>query len=183
MTVPSARKLAPLLGVSHTRINDLVRERKITRGPAGFDLDQVRDELSRNLDPAQPKRVIVAPPRIQPRFSAPPRRIEESEPQEPSANEEFAKARAYHEKIKAKGSELDLKKKMRELLPAVEVEEGWSKITAAIRSRMLLMPDKLAPKVAVVDDAIECRSIIWDEVTAVMSALAQTTFRPEEDAA
>lgn len=180
MIVSSARKLAPLLGVSHTRINDLVRSGRITRTAAGFDLDQVRDELTRNLDPAQPKRVIVAPPRVQPRVQMPPRRIEESGPQEPNPNEEFAKARAAHEKIRAKDRELDLRKKLGQLLPAEEVEDGWSKIIAAIRSRMLLLPDKLAPKVAVVSDVIECRAVIWDEVVSALAALSATTFEAED---
>ena len=57
MIVPSIRKLAPLVGISHVMLSRHYARGKFREEPGGgFDVDKVKAALARTADPAQPPR-------------------------------------------------------------------------------------------------------------------------------
>jgi len=59
------------------------------------------------------------------------------------------------------------------LVEIEDVERVWGSIVSAAQARMLLLPDKLAPKVAPVTDVLECRAIIDREIKSALTYLIE----------
>ena len=72
---------------------------------------------------------------------------------------------------------MELRKRRGELLEKQEAEDKWSKLLTAFRNRMGIIPDNLAPRVAVLDDVLECRILIEREVRQVLTALSE--YQPD----
>ena len=165
MTVPSIRALAQILGISHTMLNRHLKDAKFhAEAGGGFDPAKVKAALKRNSDLEQPS---------QAKCTRPSRLMAEPEEPEDSVHAEYNRARAYREKLRAKREEIDLKARMGELLEAAEVEKTWSQVITSVRSRFLLLPDKLAPRAAAVSDVLECRAMLDREVRQVLTALSE----------
>jgi chromatin segregation and condensation protein Rec8/ScpA/Scc1 (kleisin family) len=161
-------ELARLLGISRQRVNELARMGKISRRPDGlWDAGRVRSELGRTLDNQQQKRARVQPD--------PPARDGGAEdmPSARNAHEMFNRARAVKEIALAKEKELELRRRQGELLEAADVETAWAKALASFKSRLLLLADKLAPKMAACPDVLQCRALIDREVRDALSALSE----------
>lgn len=54
-----------------------------------------------------------------------------------------------------------------------EVEAEWSAIVSAARNRLLLLPDKVAPRVAAISDVLECRAIVEYEIREALTTLSE----------
>jgi len=173
--VASIRALAPILGMSHTALNGHLKRGKFAAEPGGgFDPDKVRAALKRNADLEQPSQAKGSPQSTPAQRPAP--QPEREAPADDSSHADYNRARAYREKLRAKREEMDLKARMGELLDAAEVEKTWSQIITSVRARVLLLPDKLAPRIVAVSDVLECRAIIDREVREVLTAL--TEYQP-----
>lgn len=167
MIVSSARKLASLLGVSHTRINDLVREGRISRGPYGFDVDAVRAQFARTVAPERASRVKVDIAQDVHRSRTEP--IERAE----SDQDKYNKARAYRESVRAKADEIALKERMRELIPANEVCSFVSGMIAAAKNRLMTIPDELCDRLATETDPVVCRQMLIKKLRATLERLSE----------
>ncbi len=168
MIVQSIRQLAPLVGMSHTMLNRQFARKKFKEEPGGgFDVDKVKAALARSADLSQPRQAGRDP--------AVPDELGASG----SAYEIFNRARAAKELAIAKERQLDLRKRQGELLEAEDVERTWSNATTRMVSRLLLVPDKLAPRVAAMGDVLEIRALIDGEIRAAIRALHEA----ETDAA
>lgn len=88
--------------------------------------------------------------------------------------EDFFQARARKEVALANLREMDAAKRRSETLNATEVQAGWCEIVQNVRNRLLLIPDKVAPRVAVLSDVLECREVVRREIYDVLNALAAT---------
>jgi len=88
--------------------------------------------------------------------------------------EDFFTARARKEVALANLREMDAAKRRGETLNATEVEAEWSNIVSTVRNRILLLPDKLAPRVAALADVLECRAVIERAVREALTALSET---------
>jgi hypothetical protein len=167
MIVKSIRQLAPLIGKSHTMLNRDLARGKFTQEPGGgYDVEKVRAALTRNTDMAQPSQAKgISKPK------------EQEAPESPSGANSydlFNRARAVKEMAIAKERQLDLKKRQEELLEAAEVEQAWTDGLTRFKSRLLLVPDKLAAKVAACGDVLECRELIDQEIRASLQTLSET---------
>jgi len=174
--VPSIRKLSEVIGLSHTALNKHFAKGKFQAEPGGgYDIAKVRAALVRNADMSQPiqAKAKIGPP-VQSRDSKNP---EEFAPGG-SPHDAFNRARAAKEIAIAREKRLDLRKREGELLEAEDVERVWTQAYTAFDNRMRLIPDKLAPRVAVLTDVLEIRLLIEKEIEAALEALSKT-----EDAA
>jgi phage terminase Nu1 subunit (DNA packaging protein) len=72
---------------------------------------------------------------------------------------------------------LEVRRRKDELVEASDVEQGWSKLILAMRSRLLDLPGKLAPRVVRISDVIEVQELIRKEIYAALTALSQ--YDPE----
>lgn len=86
----------------------------------------------------------------------------------------FATQRTRLTKARADLVEMDRAERSGSLVPAEQVEEGWIKIAAIIRARMLALPTKLAPRMATVRTAAEAREILDGEITNALLEIAET---------
>jgi|WetSurMetagenome_2_1015567.scaffolds.fasta_scaffold176472_2 hypothetical protein len=89
----------------------------------------------------------------------------------------FLEAQRQHEWLKVQKEEMELRKRRGELFEKHEAEEKWGKLLTAFRNRMGIVPDNLAPRVAVLGDVLECRALIEREMRQVLTALSE--YQPD----
>jgi hypothetical protein len=89
----------------------------------------------------------------------------------------FLEAQRQHEWLKVQKEEMELRKRCGELFEKHEAEEKWGKLLTSFRNRMGIVPDNLAPRVAVLSDVLECRALIEREVRQVLTALSE--YQPD----
>ncbi len=163
--VPSIRQLASHLGVSHTALNGHYASGKFSSEPGGgFDVDKVRAALAASSDISQPARPAAS------------RQRSGDIPIEGVGGgpyEVFNRARAAKELAIAKEKQVDLRERQEELLEAADVERAWTNNLTRCASRLLLVPDKLAPRLAAMTDVLEIRAEIDKEIRAALRAAAR----------
>lgn len=175
-------ELAKILGISRQRVNELGRLGKITRNADNsWDVETVARQLGRNLNQQQQAKARVPIP-----STSRTRQEEAALEREPiitggSSHEIFNRARAAKELAIAKERQLDLKRREGQLLEIADVERTWTAGLTAIKNRLLLVPDRLAARLAACQDVLECREIIHGEVVRVLEVLTET--RIDDDAA
>ena len=81
--------------------------------------------------------------------------------------------KAASAQIKAQMDKLELDKMFGRLIDAEEAERKWGARISAARSRLLLLPDKIAPKLLRITDVIEIRAIIDRELKDALAELSQ----------
>jgi hypothetical protein len=86
-----------------------------------------------------------------------------------NATEEKAKL----DKVKREREELKLAQDRKELLPASEVEEDWSKQVMNVRARLLALPGKLAPQAAVESDPVEVEKVAKELIYEALTELSE----------
>jgi hypothetical protein len=81
--------------------------------------------------------------------------------------------------------EIELKERRNSLVPVSDVIDAWLELIAACKSRMLSMPAKLAPVVAVEDNPAICKRIIEEQTLEALDELArwieQNAFAADAD--
>jgi len=76
-------------------------------------------------------------------------------------------------KLKADKAERETKVEAGELVPAADVEAAWLAVVDTARTRMRLIPKKIAPRAAT-GTAIEAERLMQKEIDAALSELATT---------
>ena len=161
----STKELAAILGISVTRVNELGRKHKITREADGkWSLVKVHAELKAKLDSTQ-----ASPALGQVRGNG--------SGYVPASDDgkTFFEAQRQHEWLKVQKEELALRIRRLELLEREEVKAEWAKGLNAFRNQLLLVPDKLAPKLAACSDTLECRALIYAEMCKVLDIFSEPT--------
>lgn len=164
----STIQLAALLGISRQRVNELARKGKIQReADRRWNLSRVRTALKQNLDGRQ-----AAPSlgKTSNKGTAS-LRSTDSEPA-PGSPQSLLEAQRRHEWLKVQKEELELRRRQGELIEACDIEQTWTHALTAFKNRLLLVPDKLAAKVAVCPDVLECRELIDREIKEAIKVLA-----------
>lgn len=82
------------------------------------------------------------------------------------------KEQAEHERIKKKISEVKLRRLRQELLEAKDVEEFLTEMLVAFRSRLVSIPQKLAPLVVAEPDVNRIRELLEGEVFQAIEELS-----------
>ncbi len=164
MTI-GAKELAQVLGIARSRVYQLENEGKISREKDGnFNVAAVRLALRNNLSQRQKSRARgdIRPP------------IEYSE--DAGAGAQFptlANVQLQHEMAKAATAQLQLKRLKGSYVLAEDVKRAWGEHISAVRSRVLLVPGKLAPRVAVETDVLACQEILEREIYSVLTELSE----------
>jgi phage terminase Nu1 subunit (DNA packaging protein) len=76
-------------------------------------------------------------------------------------------------RLKADRAEREDKVETGELIPAAEIESAWLSIVNTVRTRILLVPRKIAARV-IVATAIEAERLMQKELNAALSEIATT---------
>ena len=77
-------------------------------------------------------------------------------------------------RAKADKAERDARVEAGELVPASEIEAAWIATAGNIRTRILAVPKKIAPRVIVCKTATEAQQLMQKELHAALTALAET---------
>jgi len=85
----------------------------------------------------------------------------------------FQQSRSLKEGFLAQLTELEYRRKAGELVALSDVEKEWSSVMSTIRNRMLLLPAKLAPKLAALTEPGECHQVIDAEIRSALAQLAE----------
>ena len=85
---------------------------------------------------------------------------------------DFGAERARLVKAKADLAEMDAEARRGDLLPAVQVEDAWIAMLARLRSRLLVLPDRIAPLVHEEATIAGARSQIRAAIAEALTELA-----------
>ena len=85
----------------------------------------------------------------------------------------FEEVRAKKLSAEAELTVIELREKKGELVQLQEVVESWVEIIGACKTRMLSIPAKLAPIVAVENTPAICKDLIDEQINEALSELAQ----------
>lgn len=91
----------------------------------------------------------------------------------PPAAIRLLEAQARKEEQLAELRTLEVSRLKGESIDAFEAACQWGAMIVAARNRALLIPSKLAPKVAVVSDVLECQQIIDREIRSFLTELSE----------
>lgn len=175
----STGSLAAALGISRQRVNELARKGKIPREADGkWNLEKVQKALGRNLDIHQKAPSLGQGPQAPPpgrrggRSVTMPQSDDDADPGQVS----LAEAQLKHELAKTAKTELEVDRLKGILINAQEAAHVWGEMIVAARNRALLIPSKVAPKVAVVSDVLICQEILDRELRSFLTELSE--YRP-----
>ncbi len=144
-TTLNAATVAALIGTSATRVHQLATEGRIHRAGRGkFTLGSVADYLAARLAAAQ-------------------------------GDDDDAELRAERlRKLKADAdlAEIEVGKAVGKLVLASEVLGEWTRLIAAMKSRLLSLPARLGPQVVILPSAQAATELIDNEMRAVLEELA-----------
>lgn len=172
MTVDSIRKLAGVLGMSHTILNRHLKAGKFRAEPDGtYDPVKVRHALRESIDVAQ-SRKVQREPQAGPRPEPVVRRVD------PGVNEQaasvFNRARAKREVIRMEREELELKVRKGELVEASKAAEYAAFLSHVVRDHVLAMADRLAAAVAALGgDADAIYRLIREDSSGMLRRLSK----------
>lgn len=94
-------------------------------------------------------------------------------PEAPQRADSLADAQRAREWLKVAKDKILLDQLQGSVLPKQEVERAWSAMISAARSRLLLLPDKVAPRVAVISEVLEVRAVLDEAIREALSALSE----------
>lgn len=93
----------------------------------------------------------------------------------------YGASRAKVEYYKGLQGQLDYELKQGNLIPRDEIEQRLGQIVTTFRTRMMLLPDKIAPLVAVVDEVLEAKEILVREIRDALTTLSQLKIEELEE--
>lgn len=85
----------------------------------------------------------------------------------------FDEVRARKTAAEAEMAELELLQRKGDLIPMQQVIDTWLELIASCRSKMLSMPAKLAPVVAVEDNPAVCKQIVEEQMMEALDEIAR----------
>jgi phage terminase Nu1 subunit (DNA packaging protein) len=94
---------------------------------------------------------------------------------------DFGAERARLVKAKADLAEMEAAQRRSELLPADRVEEAWTAVLARLRSRLLVLPDRMAPLVHEETTIAGARAVIRRVIAEALTELAQIAIEVAAD--
>lgn len=94
---------------------------------------------------------------------------------------DYAAERARFIRARADLAEMEAEEKRGAVIPAEDVEAAWISVLALLRTRLLALPDRLAPAVHAETSAAGVRDVIRGAIREALEELAETDVRPERD--
>jgi hypothetical protein len=87
--------------------------------------------------------------------------------------ETFLEAQRKHEWLKVQKEELELRRRRGELAEVREIETAWGSIVLASHDRLLILPGKLAARLAAISDVHECQTLLEKEIREALTLLTE----------
>lgn len=94
---------------------------------------------------------------------------------------DYAAERARFIRARADLAEMEAEEKRGSVIAAEEVEAAWIAVLAALRTRLLALPDRLAPQLHAEDSPAGVRDVMRGALREALQELAETDVRPERD--
>lgn len=94
---------------------------------------------------------------------------------------DYAAERARFIRARADLSEMEAEEKRRSLIAADEIEAAWIAVLALLRTRLLALPDRLAPQAFEQSTVGDTRNLIRAAIREVLDDLAQPDIELEAD--
>jgi phage terminase Nu1 subunit (DNA packaging protein) len=90
------------------------------------------------------------------------------------ATQSLVAERSRLTKIKADAAEVEARKLAGELVPAAEIETVWLAVAGTVRSRLLAIPTRAAPRLVALKTPAEAQALLRKEIDAALAATAAT---------
>jgi phage terminase Nu1 subunit (DNA packaging protein) len=90
------------------------------------------------------------------------------------ATQSLVAERSRLTKIKADAAEVEARKLAGELVPAADIEAAWLAVAGTVRTRLLLIPAKTAPRIVALKTPAEAQALLRKEINAALAAIAAT---------
>ena len=94
---------------------------------------------------------------------------------------DYAAERARFIRARADLAEMEAEEKRRSLIAAEEIEAAWIAVLALLRTRLLALPDRLAPQAFEQSTVGDTRNLIRTAIREVLDDLAQPDIELEAD--
>lgn len=197
MPLVSRRAYAALHGVSEGAVRKAIAAGKIPLVDGMIDPEIADASWMRNRDagqqsklaaaigeteptppPPPPMFTLVPPPAATPACSPSAEELAKSN-EEPKQQAEYAvapltAARIANTETSTAIKEITRRKLEGSLLEVEEVERTWGQVLQALKDRLRLMPDNLAPALAACTEEAECRSLVMREVLDALGAVSRS---------
>lgn len=94
---------------------------------------------------------------------------------------DYASERARFIRARADLAEMEAEQKRGAVIAATDVEETWIAVLALLRTRLLALPDRLAPRLHAEDSPAGIRDTLRGAIREALEELAETDVRPQGD--
>lgn len=95
--------------------------------------------------------------------------------------DELETAKARHETVKMRKTELEVARMEGEYVPLQEVDRMWGSICGTVSARLASLPQKLAPSLVMIAEADEIEAMIEREIRDAMNMMVATKLPGEEN--
>ena len=94
---------------------------------------------------------------------------------------DYAVERARYIRARADLVEMEASQRRGALIAADDIEVAWIKVLALLRTRVLALPDRLAPEVFTLASLAETRNLLRTNLREVLDDLANSDVQPDTD--
>ena len=94
---------------------------------------------------------------------------------------DYAAERARFLRARADLAEMEAEERRGAVIAAEDVEAAWIAVLALLRTRLLALPDRLAPQVQGAESPGAVRDMLREALREALEELAETDVRPERD--
>ena len=94
---------------------------------------------------------------------------------------DYAAERARYIRARADLVEMEANQRRGTLIAADDIEAAWIKVLALLRTRVLALPDRLAPQVHIAANLTEARNLLSVNLREALEDLANSDVQPETD--
>jgi len=94
---------------------------------------------------------------------------------------DYALERARYIRARADLAEMEAQQRRGTLIASDDIEAAWIKVLALLRTRVLALPDRLAPQVHIAASLAETRTLLSVNLRDALEDLANSDVQPETD--
>jgi phage terminase Nu1 subunit (DNA packaging protein) len=94
---------------------------------------------------------------------------------------DYAAERARYIRARADLAEMEANQRRGALIAADDIEVAWIKVLALLRTRVLALPDRMAPQVHAIASLAETRNLLGKGLREALEDIANSNVQPETD--
>lgn len=171
MELLSGRAYAKRRGVSHTAVQNAIRDGRISTVEGKIDPAVADREWAENTDPSTSRNSITGTPKGHRRGRAPPKPNEIDGGGNGRATG-YSRARAAREAALAGIERLKLEQMRGELVRVEEVRRAFFNASRKARDELYTIPAQLAPVLSAINDAAELEGVLFEAIERVCKGLS-----------